>query len=189
MGERKLLIVASQKAMAQTFKYWLLSFLRGRVEVDVATFTTLRGGICPNSTLVTLIFSEAEIGFIRPLLFDYRGESVVVWGDEVEKKFSPLFTHNLTMANCMASLMELLSLEKSEAVYQSEVNYKPLTKREREVLDLLAQGHSIKEVAYTLEISKYTVITHQRSLYLKTGARNLSQLVLYAALNTRSRLV
>jgi DNA-binding CsgD family transcriptional regulator len=183
MGERNLLIVASQKAMGQTFKYWLLSFLRGAVEVDAVTFTGLRGEIPPNCTLVILIFSEAEIRFVKPLLFDYKGESVVIWGDEVEKKFSPLFSHNLNMANCMPRLVELLSLEKSEAVYQSEVNYKPLTKREREVLDLLAQGHSIKEVAYTLQISKYTVITHQRSLYLKTGARNLSQLVLYAANN------
>lgn len=187
MGDRKLLIAASQGAMGQTFKYWLLSFLRRSAKVDVATFASLRGESLPHNTLIALIFSEAEIVLVNPLLKNYRGESVAVWGDEVERKYSPCFTHNLAMANCMPHLLELLSMEKSEAVYQCEMSYKPLTKREREVLDLLAQGNSIKEVAYTLEISKYTVIAHQRSLYLKTGARNLSQLVLYAALNTRNR--
>ncbi len=187
MGDKKLLIAASQGAMGQTFKYWLLSFLRGRVKVDVATFTSLRGSSLPHDTLIILIYSEAEMLLVNPLLTNYKGERVAIWGDEVEEKYSPRFTHNLAMANCMPHLLELLSLEKSEAVYQCEVSYKPLTKREREVLDLLAQGNSIKEVAYTLEISKYTVIAHQRSLYLKTGARNLSQLVLYAALNTRNR--
>lgn len=181
------MIAASQGAMGQTFKYWLLSFLGRRAKVDVATFTALRGESLPHNTLITLIYSEAEMVLVKPLLENYRGESVAIWGDAVEKKYSPDFTHNLAMANCMPHLLELLSIEKSEAVYQCEVSYKPLTKREREVLDLFAQGNSIKEVAYTLEISKYTVIAHQRSLYLKTGARNLSQLVLYAALNTKSQ--
>lgn len=189
MGDRKLLIAASQEAMGQTFKYWLLSFLKGRAKVDVATFTALKGEPLAHTPLITLIYSEAEMLLINPLLAQHKGESIAIWGDAVEKKYSPRFTHNIAMANCMPRLLELLSYEKSEALYQCEVSYKPLTKREREVLDLLAQGNSIKEVAYTLEISKHTVVAHQRSLYLKTGARNLSQLVLYAALNTRSRPV
>ncbi|NLA92057.1 MAG: helix-turn-helix transcriptional regulator [Spirochaetales bacterium] len=189
MGDRKLLIAASQEAMGQTFKYWLLSFLKGRGKVNVATFAALKGETLSHTTLITLIYSEAEMLSINPLLANYRGESVAIWGDEVEEKFSPRFTHNMAMANCMPRLLELLSYEKSEPLCQCEVSYKPLTKREREVLDLLAQGNSIKEVAYTLEISKHTVVAHQRSLYLKTGARNMSQLVLYAALNTRSRPV
>ena len=59
------------------------------------------------------------------------------------------------------------------------------TKREREVLELFARGMSVKEVAYSLQISKYTVATHQRNLYLKTNSHSLQQLTLFASMEYR----
>lgn len=53
----------------------------------------------------------------------------------------------------------------------------PLTPREREVLDLIAEGHSTKEIARMLGISPKTVEYHRANLLRKYEARTSSQLV------------
>ncbi len=53
----------------------------------------------------------------------------------------------------------------------------PLTKRESEVLLLLAQGSSNKEIAETLVISRYTVKNHTGSIYQKLGVSGREQAV------------
>ena len=56
----------------------------------------------------------------------------------------------------------------------------PLTEREREVLLLLAAGHSNKMVAASLEISVRTVEAHRLNLRRKLGVENAAALVKYA---------
>jgi DNA-binding NarL/FixJ family response regulator len=55
-----------------------------------------------------------------------------------------------------------------------------LTRREVEVLTLLATGLGNKQVAFQLHISHYTVRNHLSSLYEKLGINARSQAVLYA---------
>ncbi len=55
-----------------------------------------------------------------------------------------------------------------------------LTPREREVLQLLAEGHHTKSVAATLHISPKTVLVHRTSLMKKIGADGIVDLVRYA---------
>lgn len=55
-----------------------------------------------------------------------------------------------------------------------------LTKREEEVLVLIAQGKSLKEVAEALFISNKTVETHKMHIQDKLGLTNTAQLVKYA---------
>jgi len=52
-----------------------------------------------------------------------------------------------------------------------------LTKREIEVLDLIAAGHSTREVAERLFISPKTVRNHLASVYRKLDARNRTEAV------------
>ncbi len=56
----------------------------------------------------------------------------------------------------------------------------PLSEREREVLKLLVQGQSTKEIADTLHISKSTVDTHRRNVLDKLGCENVTCLTRYA---------
>lgn len=56
----------------------------------------------------------------------------------------------------------------------------PLTPREREVLQLLAEGHAMKEVALRLCISIKTVETHRRQISEKVGLKSISDLTKYA---------
>jgi len=57
----------------------------------------------------------------------------------------------------------------------------PLSEREREVLRLLAEGHSNQEVADTLYISRKTVENHRANIVRKTGAQGQVGLTKYAA--------
>ncbi len=61
-----------------------------------------------------------------------------------------------------------------------EDSYELLTEREREVLQLLAEGKSNKETATTLNVSTYTVETHRTHLMQKLNLHNTAELVLYA---------
>lgn len=58
-----------------------------------------------------------------------------------------------------------------------------ISERELEVLSLICQEYTSKEIAEKLYISARTVEGHRRSLQDKTGARNLVGLVLYAVKN------
>ncbi|HMH01683.1 MAG TPA: response regulator transcription factor, partial [Terriglobales bacterium] len=58
-----------------------------------------------------------------------------------------------------------------------------LTAREREIVQLLAEGKSTKEVAVTLGVSVKTAKTHRSNLMRKLGLHCLSELVLYAVRN------
>ncbi len=61
-----------------------------------------------------------------------------------------------------------------------EDSYEVLTDREREVLQLLAEGKSNKEVASILDLSTYTVETHRTNLMQKLNLHNTAEIVLYA---------
>jgi DNA-binding NarL/FixJ family response regulator len=58
-----------------------------------------------------------------------------------------------------------------------------LTAREREVLQLLAEGQSNKEVASSLGIGVKTAEAHRANLMRKLGVRSISELVRYAIRN------
>jgi len=59
-------------------------------------------------------------------------------------------------------------------------SYDLLTGREREILQLLAEGKANKEVATDLNISLYTVETHRSHILQKLNLHNPAELVLYA---------
>lgn len=63
-------------------------------------------------------------------------------------------------------------------------NMRPdLTPREREVVQLLAEGKSTKEVASHLNLSVKTAETHRSNIMRKLGLHCVSELVLYAVRN------
>ena len=55
-----------------------------------------------------------------------------------------------------------------------------LSEREREILQLIAEGHSNKDVALMLSISPATVETHRSHILEKLDVHNTAELVLYA---------
>jgi two-component system, NarL family, response regulator NreC len=61
-----------------------------------------------------------------------------------------------------------------------EDSYELLTTREREILQLIAEGKSNKEVAAILTLSLYTIETHRGNLMEKLGLHTVPELILYA---------
>jgi two-component system, NarL family, response regulator NreC len=59
-------------------------------------------------------------------------------------------------------------------------SYDLLTDREKEVLQLLAEGKSNKEVATVLDVSPYTIETHRTHIMQKLNLHNTAEIVLYA---------
>jgi DNA-binding NarL/FixJ family response regulator len=62
----------------------------------------------------------------------------------------------------------------------AEDSYDLLTPREREILQLLAERKSNKEIALALNLSPYTIETHRRNLQEKLNLHSLAELILYA---------
>ena len=63
---------------------------------------------------------------------------------------------------------------------QPEYDDSEITKREMEVLQLVAEGLSNQEIADRLFISKRTVDGHKNNLIVKTGSKNMVDLLVYS---------
>jgi DNA-binding NarL/FixJ family response regulator len=63
---------------------------------------------------------------------------------------------------------------------QVEDSFDLLTTREREVLQLLAEGKNNKEAAAILNLSLHTVETHRSNILQKLNLHNGAELTLYA---------
>jgi DNA-binding NarL/FixJ family response regulator len=64
--------------------------------------------------------------------------------------------------------------------HQGESSVDALTARQREILQLIAEGKSTKEIAYQLNVSVKTVETHRAALMQRLDIHDIAGLVLYA---------
>jgi DNA-binding NarL/FixJ family response regulator len=83
--------------------------------------------------------------------------------------FSPAITQSL--------LEDYMRVLKQEGLSDT---FELLTGREKEVLQLLAEGKTNKEVAAILDVSLYTVESHRTNLMQKLSLHNTAEIVLYA---------
>ncbi len=58
--------------------------------------------------------------------------------------------------------------------------YDSLSEREREIFQLIAEGHSNKAIAEILSVSPATVETHRAHIFQKLDVHNTAELVIYA---------
>jgi two-component system response regulator NreC len=59
-------------------------------------------------------------------------------------------------------------------------SYELLTGREREILQLVAEGRTNKEIANALSVSLYTVDTHRTHILQKLNLHSVPEVILYA---------
>ena len=71
-------------------------------------------------------------------------------------------------------------LVRSSASQEDKPGAAVLTPREREVLQLVAEGKSSKEIAATLYVSKKTVDTHRQHIMERLDLRTVAELTKYA---------
>ncbi|HZL57258.1 MAG TPA: response regulator transcription factor [Bryobacteraceae bacterium] len=106
-----------------------------------------------------LLKDSAEVDLVRAVQAVERGRTF----------FSPSVTE--TMLEDYMRYMQQRNLEDS---------YGLLTDREKEVLQLLAEGKSNKDVAVSLQLSPHTVESHRTNLMQKLNLHNTAEIVLYA---------
>jgi len=134
----------------------------------------------PGTRIVVLSMYADEAYLIRALSAGAKGyllkdsaEVDLVRAVQVVAHRRPFFSPQIAQ-----SLLQdyVRSLQKREL----QDSYDLLTEREREVLQLLAEGKSNKEVAAILDLSTYTVETHRTNLMHKLNLHNTAEIVLYA---------
>ncbi|MBI5540553.1 MAG: response regulator transcription factor [Bacteroidia bacterium] len=72
------------------------------------------------------------------------------------------------------------ALTNKKITTKSSINIKELTKRETEIVKLVAEGKTAKVIAEKLFISIHTVNTYRKNILKKLGVKNSSELVLFA---------
>ena len=99
-------------------------------------------------------------------------------GDELFDAISTIRKGENYVSNAFSKelIIELLQLYRTGGKLETEV----LTTREREVLKLIAEGKSSKEIADLLFISIYTVNNHRAKIIKKLGMKKTADLVRYA---------
>jgi two-component system, NarL family, response regulator NreC len=75
---------------------------------------------------------------------------------------------------------DYLKRVEANALEEHDTAYESLTAREREILKLIAEGHTNKEIAEILTLSVKTVENHRYSLMNKLNAHDRGALVKYA---------
>jgi two-component system, NarL family, response regulator NreC len=134
----------------------------------------------PNTRVVILSMHADESYLVRALSVGAKGyllkesaEVDIVRAVQVVSQGRPFFSPQIAQ-----SLLEDYVRALQQRGLQD--SYDLLTEREREVLQLLAEGKSNKEVATVLDLSTYTVETHRTNLMHKLNLHNTAEIVLYA---------
>ena len=95
----------------------------------------------------------------------------------------PVDDERLIEALQQAVRQHVKSRQRQRADRAARERYAQLSEREREVLGLIIEGLTNKEIGRALELSPRTVETHRANLFAKLGAESLAQLIRrYAAL-------
>ena len=86
---------------------------------------------------------------------------------------------SLALLNRLKTLQDQYAVPHSLADVTTEKPSSDLSKREVEVLHLIAQGFTNAEIAEKLFTSRRTIETHRQNLLEKTGANNTATLIMY----------
>jgi two-component system, NarL family, response regulator NreC len=134
----------------------------------------------PDSKVLILSMHEDEVYLLRALTAGVKG--YLVKGSAFSDL--PGAVRALMAGKCFfsPSIAKMLAEEYTRQVQQKhlEDSYALLTEREKEILQLLAEGKSNKEVATILDVSPYTVETHRNHFMQKLNLHNTADIVLYA---------
>ena len=123
-----------------------------------------------------LIREAFEVG-VKSFIFKSEAHTYLVEAIQSLSQHKPFFT------NKVSEVLFAEILDRSEAKPHAAQTSKRLTAREREIVQLLSEGGSNKEVADTLGISVRTAETHRASILRKLSLDSLASLVRYAIRN------
>jgi DNA-binding NarL/FixJ family response regulator len=127
--------------------------------------------------LVTEDFEAEEISFAWE-----KGVSGIVLKSSTELEFKQAFLACCENQRYLAA--ELVDVVMSrQGTKKNAAGNHPLTPAELEIVRLIGQGLTTKEIANQKHLSFHTIITHRRNIFKKLGINNSSELLMYAIRN------
>jgi ATP/maltotriose-dependent transcriptional regulator MalT len=113
-------------------------------------------------------------GILDPFVFAFR----------LDHRLASLVTQVPTLRPALEGLLAIVHGSAPEPTRQSErrppfVEAESLTRREREVLELVAKGRTNEEIAATLFLTVSTVKVHVRHILSKLGVRSRTEAAIY----------
>jgi DNA-binding NarL/FixJ family response regulator len=137
----------------------------------------------PNTEVLILTMHESEELVRRMVDAGARGYvSKADVGRSLLEAVDAVRRHQAFFASSAATALMNAYLETAGRTRSKKLQ-RDLTPREREVLQLLAEGKSNKEIAATLGISIYTAETHRSNIMKKLNLHSVSELTRYAIRN------
>lgn len=101
--------------------------------------------------------------------------------EELEKAINAVVTNDYYFNdNTIKVMREYVQGKKKRAIHSSNID---ITRREKEILNLICQEFTSQEISQKLFISESTVNGHRNNLLLKIGCKNTAGLVLFAIKN------
>ena len=138
--------------------------------------------VSPDSEVLILTMHESEQVIREVLAAGARGYVLKSdAGRDLITAVEALSRHKTFFTSRVAEMVLQKYLEGNPELVKSETT--SLTPREREVVQLVAEGRTNKEVATTLNISVKTAETHRTNIMRKLDCHSLSELVRYAIRN------
>jgi DNA-binding NarL/FixJ family response regulator len=104
-------------------------------------------------------------------------------GKDLVAAVDALCQHRTFFSSKVSEMLLHTYLRHGDRAEPAEISRSRLTAREREIVQLLAEGKSNKEVAQTLNISIKTAETHRTNIMNKLDLRSITELVRYAVRN------
>lgn len=132
----------------------------------------------PRTQILALTMHENEQYFFEMLRAGAAG--YVVKGAPPEELIEAIRSVARGQAHLSPPLTRRLLDDYLTRIREDRPAEDPLTEREREVLRLIAEGLTSKEIAARLDISPYTVERHRANAMGKLGLHNRAELVRYA---------
>lgn len=99
-------------------------------------------------------------------------------GDELSRAIQKILSGKMYIAPSVNQLLAERQVNNMDVTNAQSVEI--LTKRERQILAMIARGMTSKEIALDLKISIHTVENHRANLSEKLGSKNIASLVQYA---------
>ncbi len=135
--------------------------------------------VVPTSRILILTVHEIE-QLVRE--FIDAGVRGYILKSEAGRKLVEAVTTLVNHGTFFSQRLQGVIDESPESARLSSSNLR-LTRREREVLQLLAEGKSNKEIGVALSISTKTAETHRARVMAKLGVHSIAELVRYAIRN------
>lgn len=152
--------------------------------------TDIRMPILDGISLVKqLSESHPNLPVIALSMFDQDAD-IIEMLDAGAKGYVLKKANSKTLINAIHTVLrgELYVSEEFQNVYKQwkdqkeiEVEKIALTRRERQILELVVKGRSSVQIAETLNLSRYTVDTHRKNIHKKTGIKSNVDLVRLAS--------